>query len=372
METASHQTVVLDHGTYNIKAGFAGQDEPSVVMKSLVGRPIDGTNSSDVYLGEEAIAKKKMLKLRRTVEWKTLINWTDTEILWQHVFDKELHSDMSECPLLMSEPSPNTKYNREKSVQVAFETFNVPAFYLASAASLALQGAGLRTGLVVDLGEGPVSVVPVYESHFMEWSVFRYQVCGADLTQALMTLLTKKEATAQKMEWEVVRDMKEKYAYVAQDFEKEMQTFDVEHEKQYSLPSGEALTLGKERFQCAETLLKPGLVGYEMPGLAEHISFTIARCDATLKQDFAGNILLTGGGALLPGLKERLEHDVQAQLNGRGLDHLKAEVLAPPDRDLLVWKGGSVLASSHAFTHMCITIEDYNEYGPTLVHRKCF
>ena len=55
-------------------------------------------------------------------------------------------------------------------------------------------------------------------------------------------------------------------------------------------------------------------------------------------------------------------------------------VIAPPDRKHLVWIGGSVLASLSTFVdgveltddQMRITKEEYDEQGPTIVHRKCF
>ena len=47
-------------------------------------------------------------------------------------------------------------------------------------------------------------------------------------------------------------------------------------------------------------------------------------------------------------------------------------VIAPPERKNLVWIGGSVLASLSTFQGMWITLEEYYELGPTIVHRKCF
>lgn len=47
-------------------------------------------------------------------------------------------------------------------------------------------------------------------------------------------------------------------------------------------------------------------------------------------------------------------------------------VLAPPERKYLVWIGGSVLASLGSFSSQWITRSEYDEYGPGIVHRKCF
>ena len=37
-----------------------------------------------------------------------------------------------------------------------------------------------------------------------------------------------------------------------------------------------------------------------------------------------------------------------------------------------VWIGGSILASLSTFQQMWITKEEYDEAGPSIVHRKCF
>ncbi|PNH09513.1 Actin, cytoskeletal 3 [Tetrabaena socialis] len=47
-------------------------------------------------------------------------------------------------------------------------------------------------------------------------------------------------------------------------------------------------------------------------------------------------------------------------------------VVAPPERKYLVWIGGSVLASLASFGSQWVTREEYEEYGPSIVHRKCF
>lgn len=51
---------------------------------------------------------------------------------------------------------------------------------------------------------------------------------------------------------------------------------------------------------------------------------------------------------------------------------MKVKVIAPPERKYSVWIGGSILASLSTFSQMWINKQEYDECGPSIVHRKCF
>ena len=50
---------------------------------------------------------------------------------------------------------------------------------------------------------------------------------------------------------------------------------------------------------------------------------------------------------------------------------LQVKIVAPPDRKYSAWVGGSLLASLSSFQQMWITKSEYDESGPSIVHRKC-
>ena len=48
-------------------------------------------------------------------------------------------------------------------------------------------------------------------------------------------------------------------------------------------------------------------------------------------------------------------------------------IICPPRKRMSAWMGGNLLASSSNFLDdICISKEEYQEYGNKIVHRKCF
>ncbi len=51
---------------------------------------------------------------------------------------------------------------------------------------------------------------------------------------------------------------------------------------------------------------------------------------------------------------------------------MELKIIAPSERKFSIWIGGSVLSTLATFQSNWITKEEYNEHGPSLVHRKCY
>ncbi|KAK9074988.1 hypothetical protein SSX86_003307 [Deinandra increscens subsp. villosa] len=369
------QPLVIDNGSGFMKAGFAGgdYDDPKVVFRTISGRPrhTSSMGHNQHLVGDQALLGGGHMILESPIQHGVVTNWDDMEKIWHHTFYNELRVDPDEHPVLLTEPPLTRKVDREKTTQIMFETFNLPAMYLSMQAPLSLYSSGRTNGFVLDIGDGVSQFVPVYQADVLPQGVIRQNLAGRDLTLYLMKILLERGYVfTNTVEQEIVRDIKEKHSYVALNYEKELETTktNLSFEKSYELPDGQFISIGAERFNCAELLFDPYLNGMEAEGIHETLYKSIMKCsDVEIRKDLFETIVISGGSTMIPGLANRLKKEITA-LAPRSM---RIKVFAEADRKFGVWIGGSLLASLSSFQQTWIIKDEYDEYGPSIIHKKC-
>ncbi|KAK9447401.1 actin family [Limtongia smithiae] len=390
----TNQPLVLDNGTGELKAGFAGAEHPQLFFPNLVGRPkharvMAGALEDDTFIGPAAVQHRGLLKLRYPVAHGVVTDWADMERVWSYVYsDSGLKVQSEEHPVLLTEAPLNPRGNRRRAAEIFFETFNVPALFVSLQAVLALYASGRTTGLVLDAGDGVSHAVPVYEGFAASTAIMRIDVAGRDVTEELAAQLRKSAGVVfhTSAEREIVRQIKERMCYVALDLKREEReawknerripatagsasapaVSSTTASDEYVLPDGHVLRLGAERFRAPEVLFDPSLLGLEYPGIPDMLAECIGRVDVDLRRPLYANIVLSGGSTLIRGFGDRL----LSEMKTRAPRDTKIRIYAPPERKYSTWIGGSILAGLSTFRKMWVSAEEWHE-NPDIVHIKC-
>lgn len=149
--------LVVELGSGMTRSGFAGDDKPKFVEESVVGSP-------------------------RPIERGVVTNWDAAENMLHETIDNKLRVAPDEHPVILTETVQNPDTNREKTIQIMFETFGSPAVYLANNAALAAYASGRKTAMVLHIDAGVTHAVPVYEGHALDYATITIALGGKDLT----------------------------------------------------------------------------------------------------------------------------------------------------------------------------------------------
>ncbi|KAJ8539401.1 hypothetical protein K7X08_013653 [Anisodus acutangulus] len=283
---------LVDNGTGMVEAGFARDDAPRAVFPSIVGRPrhhrvMVGMGQKDAYVGDEAQSKRGIITLKYPIEHGIVSNWDDMEKIWHHTFYNELRVAPEEHPVLLTEAPLNPKANREKMTQIMFETFNVPTMYVAIQAVLSLYASGRTTG--------------EQNTSLFSGSLFFCSIAN------LIVVIHKG----------IVLDSGDGVSHTVPIYEG------------YALPHA---ILRAERFRCPEVLFQPSLIGMEAAGIHETTYNSIMKCDVDIRKDLYGNIVLSGGSTIFPGIADRMSKEITAlassSMKSRWLHHPRGSTVS--------------------------------------------
>ena len=151
----------------------------------------------------------------------------------------------------------NPLANRKKLVTAMFELYGFGHCNVSIQAMLTLYAQGLLTGCVVDTGDGVTHVVPVFDGFVPQNLIRRLDVAGRHVTRYLIKLLLLRGyAFNRTADFETVRQIKEKFCYVAHDvnIERRLAQETTVLETTHTLPDGRVIKLGRERFEAPECL----------------------------------------------------------------------------------------------------------------------
>lgn len=358
---SSDPILVLDFGSGFVKAGFAGNDSPSLVFPTVIGNSrhakLSAGGGNEPLIGEAALSNQNV-SLRHPIVRSEIQGPEDFFSIVNYVYSS-LDLKGESCHILISRPSGIETSQLELMTEHFIETLHVPSVSFISSAALSLLSTGRVTGIVAECGYGTTNVVPIFEFFGLEHARITSKLGGQDVDSYLKSLLKKIGMTDDDNS--AVHEVKEQLCYVKAS--KEAENLEP---APYELPSGTKLVINEERHLGVEVLFDPALNGVDGIGISDSLRESINRCDDFLKADLVNNVVISGGSTMFPGISDRIETDLKRALNTNVTVH------ATPERKYGAWIGGSIFATTPVFEQFQIKKAEWETQKDSIFRQKSF
>jgi len=379
---------VLCNGSFNIKSGMANPfSPPTTIVASDIGIQTvtteGGTTDKKYYVGSE-IKNQQDLVFANPFKDGCIQDWDAAEALWSYILYTELGYERSRfIPILATEPLMTSKNDRSTFVQMFFESFETPGFFLAEQSLMSLYGVGAQTGLVVDIGHEKTDIIPIFDNVLDKGRSQTIPIGGRKIEEQLMKMLSNDQPFLDQLR-EKNRSLDLNFIRAVKNEALEAAISDLLPEPKVVTHHENLYTIGNVRSRCIETLFDPRGYGTTSLGVTEAIQSVLYNFDPERKKALIENILITGGCSAINGIQKRMEKELLGALASS--DQIITEAGASGIKLLEVpkyienlhkkqhyadWLGASITAKLvFPQQQMYITRADYNEFGPNIIHVK--
>ena len=360
--------------------------------------PVHGKR--DAVVGEDAFAFRGLLDFHYPIggNWGKIIDFDSLEDILSYSANYALRCDLKSKSILLCD----NKESREKATELVFETFQVHSAYFAMSSILAMYATGRTSGVILECGAGRSLVIPVYEGYPLAHCVSEHCYSGRDMATRLAQKISEHERNRKAdldlnnaygvhlLESVVI----EKAVNFTEGVESAADTVDQESHgastnstvssSMYSLPDGREVFIDKAMIQkCIDLYFSPENIARQeqeqsgVQSIIRHVETSLQKLDVDARH-VGEDCILTGGVAGCKGFYERFMTELpifpkyvrsRRSFAKSCVSWKKCGIKHPCH---MAWKGGSLVASLHAYGSEWIKKSDYEEVGPGIVNRKCY
>lgn len=353
---AEEDSVVFEFGSRCLRAGFAGESAP----RCTLGFGPEASRRIGDYRQWSPEYETRKRKKRRSEDWgKDYELWQmdirnvdlglvedKIERAVREVYSRYLLLDSKSRKLLLIVPSLMPRALLSTMISTLFNNFQMSSITVLPGPSMALAGAGVRSGLVVDIGWHETIITGIYE--YREVLQRRTSRAVRLLTLGMAKLLEQKlqdhpiqnqkqtavhlnyaEEVTTRLAW--CQSFRDVGTLAGLDLENGMKALRV-HESDppislsLPIPTFPAITLPFSTFSqpVSDTFLCPHNPSHELDDeeqpLPTLIYSTLLSLPADVRSLCMSRIIITGGGSRIPGLKSRLLDEVSSLIEAKGWD----------------------------------------------------
>ncbi|KAL3235034.1 Uncharacterized protein RNJ44_02822 [Nakaseomyces bracarensis] len=204
--TTEKKCVVISVGSHRTVAGFNNVDLPQCCIPSsyLRVKPEEDVEMEDGDAQEhnyvfgtfemidgvqEALKKQDNNTEESKCDVFTIVdsqglpyNWQAMEMLFRHIYDKELKVDPSELPLVITLPSMTNREIETKIVEnymeLAFEKLKVPVLQIVVEPLGTMLSTGKSSSLVIDIGASGCTITPIIDGTILRNCIVKSRYAG--------------------------------------------------------------------------------------------------------------------------------------------------------------------------------------------------
>lgn len=386
--------LVLDNGSYTIKAGFAGDEAPHVV-NNLLAKAKDGV----VYIGNDYLNHTNLysgINFRRPHDQGHLTSWETEKPVWDYTFDQispkheldplDTHLLLTELPFQLPRLSMNTDL-------IVFEEYGFSEYYRCPALLLVpwdLEPSPPDFSLVIDCGYNSVHVVPVLYQRAYWRGIRKLPIGGRHLNGLLKEMISFRHYDVSD-EPILINTVREQTMFVASDFDEALKN-KISAKCEFILPDfkttftgyvrdgsikppadAQSIQLYDERFTIPESFFRPEIMldhnlysknpivqKAHFKNLTDLVVDSLMACPEVIRPVLCENISVVGGMANLENLSGRLLSELKCELPGNWNVKLTEQ---RHDLSQVAWFGGTKLTQQDVLKELTITKQEFFEHG---------
>jgi actin-related protein len=329
--------------------------------------------SKSMFVGAEAITHRAVCYPSSPIQHCIVTNMNDLQIILQHCYSL-LGATLEDHNVIVTESMSARHQDRIELGKMLFD-LRVPGVWVVPQGVCGLFATGRTSGVVLDCGEGKSHVASVVDGVALPASKVVSSVSGGLITENLGRLLSKRKAAAYPKE--LLQEVKESLCFCSIHPEADARAAvsnSAALTKEFQLPDGHFLSVGKERFEATELLFtvprQTEFQGRQMVDLPTSLVLSaLSPSEESLREQMLRNIVTIGGTTSFEGFHDRL----QIELNRRAAlrDYwlrfpIKVGSLSSAGNNAASdanWIGAAMLGQLNSTKKMFITDNDIKESG---------
>lgn len=229
-----------------------------------------------------------------------------------------------------------------------------------------MYGAGLTTGLSVDIGYDSTDICPVYEGGLVDYAHVQTGYAARQILAFLTEYLRKKNVDLGPNAGAIIDDVLHNSMQVKQILYMPRRGYQM----YLTTTSGESVEFSQEAFMAAEMFFQPEEVNkivrnnWKVMALTDGILESTFRVDLELQSDMCNGMVLNGGLSVIPGLADRLSTELERKLNR------PVNVITTNESNVATWLGAATFAGIPDAQRSFVTKMQFEEHGARIVKNR--